>query len=98
MKKYNLLLVRCTRYDDGTTIWDITTLGLVICCLVVVAALFGLVFGIVMVFEKAACGDVAEVTGLDVTYRNIGGCFIEVSDGMWVSDDAYFVGKVQRLE
>ena len=98
MKEYNLLLVRCKWWDSGEVAWETTWLGWTVLCLAIVAATFGLGFSIAVAFEKASCNDVAEVTGLDVTYRNIAGCFVEVSDGAWVSANAYFVGKVQRLE
>ena len=98
MKEYNLLLVRYKRYDSDFTSWEMTGLAWLIIVLAIIVAIFSIAFGIVMAFEKGACNDVAEVTGLDVTYRNIAGCFVEVSDGAWVSADAYFVGKVQRLE
>ena len=97
-KEYNLLLVRYKRWDRGGTGWEMTTLGWTVFILTVVAVFFGLVFGIVMAFEKAACNDVAEVTRLDVTYRNVGGCFVEASEGVWVGADAYFVSKVQQIE
>ena len=98
MKEYNLLFIRVAWWDNGTIAWEMTTLGWWVVCLAIIVAIFSIAFGIVTAFEKGACNDVAEVTGLDVTYRNIAGCFIEVSDGAWVSADAYFVGKVQRLE
>lgn len=98
MKKYNLLLVRCTWHSDYSTIWDVTALGWVVFCLAVFAACLALIFGVCTAWEKASCGDVAEVTGLDTTYRNIAGCFVEASEGVWISDDAYLVGKIQQIE
>jgi len=98
MKEYNLLLVRCERWDGGTNIWEMTGLGWIVFCLVVIATISGLILGICVALEKASCNDVAEVTGLDTTYRNIAGCFVEVSDGVWVSTNTYFVGRVQQIE